>query len=375
MTPKRILLLIVVLAAIVGAIIYLQSMNVSHQATVSAGNDLAVASSTTTPHSVNYEINKQQYPPAKELVSPDGYINTGGQPITIGSLVGKDVILVDFWTYSCINCQRTIPYLEGWYQKYKDYGFIVIGVHTPEFDFEKILANVQAGVTKFGITYPVVLDSHYNTWDAYGNNYWPEEYLIDIDGLVREHNIGEGNYAETEQNIQELLKERDQALGITQTIPTGTLDITQSVETNSPETYFDAERNQYLGNGKQGVEGVQTFTLPSGTPPLNTLYLGGTWNIAAQSGVNTKDGDEFEFTYDAKDVYFVASANPGVTITVLRDGQPLTTDKGADVDANSQVQIGQARLYTLIQQPDAEQHTLTVIVHGTGLNAFTLTFG
>jgi thiol-disulfide isomerase/thioredoxin len=345
----------------------------------------ATGEATTTPvptsqqvHSAEYAADVGKYPPAKELVAPDGYINTPNNdaPITIGQYIGKDVILVDFWTYSCINCQRTIPYLEAWYQKYQGDGFVIIGVHTPEFAFEKILSNVQAAVTKFGITYPVVLDSNYNTWDAYGNEYWPEEYLIDIDGLVREHNIGEGNYAETEQNIQELLKERDQALGIKQTIPTGLVNINEAIEANSPETYFDADRNQYLGNGKQGVEGPQTLTLPTGTPPLNTLELGGTWNISSESAINTKDGDSFEFTYDAKDVYFVTSASPGVTITVLEDGQPLTAaNKGTDVDANSQVQVGQARLYTLIQHQSAETHTITVIVHGTGLNAFTLDFG
>ena len=376
MTIKRFIILIFVLAAIVAAIIFLESMNASHTAIVSYGNDFAVASGTPV-HSANYVTDEGKYPPAKELVAPDGYVNTpnNNAPITIGQYIGKDVILVDFWTYSCINCQRTIPYLEGWYQKYGSYGFVVIGVHTPEFAFEKVLSNVQAAVTKFGITYPVVLDSNSNTWDAYGNNYWPEEYLIDIDGLVREHNIGEGNYAETEQNIQQLLKERDQTLAVTQNIPTGLLDINQTIETNSPETYFDASRNQYLGNGQQGVTGLQTDTLPTVTPPLNTLELGGTWNVGSQSTVNTKDGDEIEFTYDAKDVYFVASASPGVTITVLRDGKPLTTDKGADVNAQSEVQIAQPRLYTLIQQPDAEQHTLTIIVHGTGLNAFTFTFG
>ena len=376
MTIKRIIILVLVLVAIVAAIIFLESMNASHTATVSYGNDFAVASGTPV-HSANYVTDKGKYPPAKELVAPDGYLNTpnNNAPITIGQYIGKDVILVDFWTYSCINCQRTIPYLEGWYQKYGQYGLVVIGVHTPEFAFEKILTNVQAAVARFGLTYPVVLDSNSNTWDAYGNNYWPEEYLIDTDGLVREHNIGEGNYAETEQNIQELLKERDQALGVTQNIPTGLVDINQSIQANSPETYFDASRNQYLGNGQQGVTGSQTDTLPAGTPPLNTLELGGTWNVGSQSAVNTKDGDEIEFNYDAKDVYFVASASPGVTITVLRDGKPLTTDQGADVNAQSEVRIGQPRLYTLIQQPDAEQHTLTIIVHGTGLNAFTFTFG
>jgi thiol-disulfide isomerase/thioredoxin len=395
-------ILAVVVVAIGGTIFYLQSQNARPTSGVAVGNDYAVATAATStsgeasstvstalpataaslpttidgvPHSPNYAVDKTKYPQAKELVNPDGYINTGGKPITIGSLIGKKVILVDFWTYSCINCQRTIPYLEGWYQKYGNDGFVVIGVHTPEFAFEKILANVQAAVTKFGITYPVALDSNYYTWDAYGNNYWPEEYLIDIDGLVREHNIGEGNYVETEQNIQELLKERNEALGLNTPIPTGTLNITQSIDTSSPETYFDWSRNQYLGNGTQQKSGVQTFTEPSGNPPLNTLDLGGTWNIGDESAVNTTDGAEIEYTYDAKDVYFVASASPGVTITVLRDGKPLGAEAGTDVNAQSEVNIGAPRLYDLISESSQSQHTMTIMVHGTGLNAFTFTFG
>jgi thiol-disulfide isomerase/thioredoxin len=392
----RTIILIVAVAAIGGAITFLESMNVHHVSVVPAGGDVAVPTTeiatttasgqtiiatSTTPasaimHSAEYALNKTQYPAAKELVSPDGYINTGGQPITIGGLLGKKVILVDFWTYSCINCQRTIPYLKAWYKKYQGSGLVVIGVHTPEFGFEKILSNVQAAVTKFGITYPVALDSNYYTWDAYGNNYWPEEYLIDIDGLVREHNIGEGNYVETEQNIQELLKERAQTLGLpTSTIPTGLVNISEAIETNSPESYFDWSRNEYLGNGTPQQAGVQTFTAPAGNPPLNSYYLGGTWNIGDESAVNTTDGATITYTYDAKDVYMVASASPGVTISITRDGKPLTSDQGADVDANGNASIGASRLYDLIAQPSEEEHTITITVHGTGLNAFTLDFG
>jgi thiol-disulfide isomerase/thioredoxin len=375
-------------------------MNASHTSTISAGADIAmptgfasttasttdangkpiVAGGTPTavggvPHSANYIADKSKYPPAKELVSPDAFINTGGQPLTIGSLIGKKVILVDFWTYSCINCQRTIPYIEAWYQKYQGSGLVVIGVHTPEFAFEKILSNVQAAVKQFGITYPVALDSEYNTWNAYGNNYWPEEYLIDIDGLVREHNIGEGNYTETEQNIQKLLIERNQALGLSTPIPTGHVNINEAINTGSPESYFDWSRNQYLGNGTKQMSGVQKFTAPSGNPPANTYYLNGTWNIANESASNTTDGATITYTYDATNVYFVASAAPGVTITVLRDGQPVGAEAGADVNAQSQVQIGAARLYKLIAEPSEGKHTMTIIVHGTGLNAFTLDFG
>jgi thiol-disulfide isomerase/thioredoxin len=157
--------------------------------------------------------------------------------------------LLDFWTYSCINCQRTIPYLNAWYAKYKDAGLEIIGVHTPEFDFEKKYENVAAAVRKFGIQYPVVMDSNNRTWNAYGNMYWPEHYLIDINGLVVDRHIGEGGYAETEAKIQQLLTERKDALNDSVAIPTGTVDITSTIQANSPETYFGATRNEYLTNG------------------------------------------------------------------------------------------------------------------------------
>ena len=152
------------------------------------------------------------YPPAIEIADPTGFINASSS-FRLANLIGKDVILLDFWTYSCINCIRTIPYLNAWYQRYHDQGLEIVGIHTPEFDFEKDISNVQAAIMKFGIQYPVVLDSNYGTWTAYGNLYWPHEYLIDMAGYIVHDQIGEGNYSETEQEIQKLLAERSAILG------------------------------------------------------------------------------------------------------------------------------------------------------------------
>jgi thiol-disulfide isomerase/thioredoxin len=376
MKMSRGFVLVVVVILIAGVIVYLDRMKVHPAATAASANDSSVATST---HSAVYAQNSVQYPSAKELVSPDGYINTGGQPITLNSLVGNHVVLLDFWTYSCINCLRTVPYLEAWYNKYKAYGLVIIGVHTPEFDFEKVMANVQAAVLKNGITYPVVLDSEYQTWDAYNNEYWPSEYLIDQDGLVRENNIGEGNYQETETNIQTLLKELAKSKGEDPSkIPTGFVNITSDIETNSPETYFDDQRNEYLGNGTQGVAGTQTFTAPTlSAVTLNTLYLGGTWDIEDQFAQNTTAASII-YQYDAKDMYFVASSSQesGTQAQVLLDGKPIpTTMRGADVDANGMVNITGPRLYKLIEGSDQGQHTLQIIVPNPGLEAFTFTFG
>jgi cytochrome c biogenesis protein CcdA/thiol-disulfide isomerase/thioredoxin len=156
-------------------------------------------------------MNKEQfYPRYNEIVDPSGFVNT--DPITIGELIGDKVVLIDFWTYSCINCQRTLPYLTSWYEKYRDTGLEIVGIHTPEFAFEKNTDNVIEAANKFGITYPIVLDNDYATWGAYKNQYWPHKYLIDIDGFIVYDHIGEGAYEETEAKIQELLEERSEVL-------------------------------------------------------------------------------------------------------------------------------------------------------------------
>ncbi len=393
-------LLFVVVVAIVFAIYYLESQKVPLASSASAASDTIdlnslgatstpVTSSTTSAivdaapvRTPDFAQLAAQYPAAKELVAPDGFINTpNDSPITIRSLIGHKVVLLDFWTYSCINCQRTLPYLEAWYAKYKDVGLEIIGVQSPEFNFEKNVDNVQAAVTKFGIQYPVVLDNEMATWNAYGNEYWPEDYLIDINGLVVDRNIGEGNYAAVEQEIQKLLLERAQVLGLSaSTVPTGIVNVTGvTISANSPETYFGAARNEYLANGVQSQQGIQTFSDPA-TSSIETsqLYLGGIWNFADQYATNQSADAHIFYTYDAQHVYFVASGTQtgqSVSITVLRDGKPLTTDRGADVDANGNATINQSRLYDLIDQSAPATHTLEVIVHNPGLQAYTFTFG
>ena len=202
--------LILVLIAIASAITYLESLKpvrISPQEAVIRPNVAAGNLSNAAQEERILNRDKlAKYPFAKEIVNPSGYINT--DKITVSELIGKKVILIDFWTYSCINCQRTIPYLNSWYEKYGDKGLEIIGVHTPEFLFEQKYENVLAAVNKFGVKYPVVMDNNYSTWTAYGNLYWPHKYLIDIDGFIVYDHIGEGAYDEAEQKIQELLQER-----------------------------------------------------------------------------------------------------------------------------------------------------------------------
>jgi cytochrome c biogenesis protein CcdA/thiol-disulfide isomerase/thioredoxin len=315
------------------------------------------------------------YPKAPELAGIDGYINTSGQPITLASLRGK-VVLVDFWTYSCINCLRTIPYLNAWYQKYKDQGLVIIGVETPEFAFEHITANVMSAIQQLGITYPVVQDNEYKTWNAFNNEYWPNEYLIDIDGYIVHEQSGEGDYNVTEKAIQNALAERAARLGTTAHIATTTVTIAgpDLSAIQSPETYFGSNRNEFLGNGTQGQSGVQQFTLPQ-TIAQNTLYLGGAWDITPEYA-ESQGTAEIQYSYNAHDIYIVASAATPVTITVLLDGKPVGSNAGSDVDPKTSAAVIQAnRLYRLVHDTAAGMHTIDIQVMGAGLQAYTFTFG
>ena len=311
-----------------------------------------------------------QYQAAPEITDPTGWINT--QPFTLGSLIGRKVVLVDFWTYSCINCLRTIPYLNAWYAKYKDAGLVIVGVHTPEFQFEHDITNVQAAVKQLGIQYPVVLDSNMGTWDAYQNLYWPNEYLINVDGFIVHNNVGEGNYNETESAIQQALIQRDQALGIpTSNVPIGFVTPSDTIAINyggvqSPETYFGAERNGYLANGPAMTNGIYTLAAPSSTANIqaNSLYLGGKWDFEDQYAANENAGATVTYEYDSKNVYMVAAATSPVTVQIILDGKP---DGSVTIQAN--------QLYNIVQGTSYGTHTLQLIIQNSGLQAYTFTFG
>jgi thiol-disulfide isomerase/thioredoxin len=376
---KRNIILGIALIAIVGAIVFISAKKPAH---IDSSNTADVTNTPITstpadpssPNATNGQsrtailaAKAKEYPKAKEFVDPTGFINTA--PFKLSDLIGNKVVLIDFWTYSCINCQRTIPYLNAWYAKYKDYGFTIVGVHTPEFDFEKDIANVTAGVEKAGIQYPVVLDNNMGTWNAYDNQYWPNEYLIDIDGYIVHNKIGEGDYADTEKAIQAALIERAKVLGTGQTIPTGIVDPSSAIALSdtgvqSPETYFGAERNEYLGNGTQGKILTQVLTIPSGTTAANTLYLDGTWNFQYQYAETTSPVSHILYNYSAKHVYMVASAATPVTLKISVDGVLTRT---VVVQAN--------QLYDLVDGTDYGAHTLQIEVDGAGLDAYTFTFG
>jgi cytochrome c biogenesis protein CcdA/thiol-disulfide isomerase/thioredoxin len=309
-----------------------------------------------------------------EIADPAGFVNTDG--ITIGELVGKKVVLIDFMTYSCINCQRTFPYMTAWYERYRNQGLEIIGIHTPEFAFEKNIENVRTAMEEAGIEYPVVLDNDYATWRAWGNQYWPRKYLIDIEGNVIYDHAGEGQYVETEMMIRRALQDRAMKLG--EPVPNdtrplvGTMNPEERKFAQSPEIYFGAWRNELLTGGKRFVEGEQTFAVP-GSPALNALYLGGTWNITYEHAESVADASII-FRYRARDVFIVASSDAGADIEILQDGKPLDDASGEDVQ-DGKLHIQDERLYKIIRNPGGEEHTLEIRVNGGKLKAFTFTFG
>ena len=366
MIASRQYILIATLAIIAGAIYFINANSVSK--TESNQSVAVIPRISSEQNKMKKEEKSNRYQLAKEITTPDGFINTDGKAVTINDLIGKKIIMVDFWTYSCINCQRTTPYLNAWYEKYKDKGFVIIGIHTPEFEFEKDYRNVQTAVEKFGIKYPVALDNDYSTWTAYKNRYWPRKYLIDIDGYIVYDHIGEGAYDETERKIQELLKEREEALGMNGEInsdisqPKGIADVDSSMS-RSPEIYFGASRNTHLGNGRANSVGTQNLSEPADIK-INTLYLAGDWDIQNELAENKSGQAKIIFRYQAKNVYLVAGSANNAKIKIIKDGQFI-----------GEQTVNEHKLYQIIKDSEHGEHALEIIIENPGSQFFTFTFG
>jgi cytochrome c biogenesis protein CcdA/thiol-disulfide isomerase/thioredoxin len=347
--------------------------------------------STTTMIKANTSINldailmrKQSlFSKYREIVKPGGYVNTGDQPIKIADYVGKKVILLDVMTYSCINCQRTFPYVVSWFKKYEDQGLIIIGIHTPEFAFEHDIGNVTKAMQQFGIKFPIVLDNEYGTWNAYGNRYWPRKYLIDIDGYVVYDHIGEGDYNKTEEKIVELLKERADRLGGEVKISDDAVSLGEKAPTlsifarSSPETYLGSARNQFDVSQTAGTceNGVCTFTGDIEVP-RDRYALTGTWNRQPEFVELAEGAGTITYRFNARKVFLVAESSSPVTAQIYVDGKPITTtDAGEDV-IDGRVTFNSARLYTLINMADGiSEHTLEIKAATPGLKAYAFTFG
>jgi len=294
-----------------------------------------------------------------------GWINSN--PLSEADLRGK-VVLVDFWTYSCINCIRTLPHLNEWHKKYKDNGLVILGVHSPEFDFEKKMENVAGAVEKYDITYPVALDSNHETWKAFNNQYWPAHYLIDIQGNIRYHSFGEGHYAETEAAIQQLLLEAklltlDKITGIKE--PPADTDF-RSIGT--PEIYFGYLRINNVGNKDVDVRPNTPHVFAEPTEiEENRFYFAGTWTIGSEASELSENGGKLILRYKASKVNMVAEAKDGeaIPVEVFLDGKPVGV-----------IPISSPQLYNLIDTGgDYDWHTLEIRIPDPGFRAFTFTFG
>jgi cytochrome c biogenesis protein CcdA/thiol-disulfide isomerase/thioredoxin len=303
-------------------------------------------------------------------------------PLTADQLKGK-VVLVDFWTYSCINCLRTLPYVRAWADKYKDSGLVVIGVHTPEFPFEKDLSNVQKAVHDFGITYPVAMDNNNKIWNAFSNQYWPAHYFIDATGKVRYHHFGEGNYDESERWIQDLLKERNAQ----QTLPAGIVNVQahgaeaapDMDDVRSPETYVGFQRAQHFASpGGLNQDDPKFYSIPPRLE-LNQWALAGKWIDRSQIAVLASAKGKIAFRFHARDLHLVlgpsADGKP-VRFRVTIDGKAPGEDHGVDTNDNGDGTVTEDRLYQLVRQKGAiTDHTFTIEFLDPGVQAFAFTFG
>jgi cytochrome c biogenesis protein CcdA/thiol-disulfide isomerase/thioredoxin len=302
-------------------------------------------------------------------------------PLTLESLRGK-VVLVDFWTYSCINCLRTLPYIKAWNEKYKDSGLVIIGVHTPEFPFEKDEANVRKAVKDLGVLYPVPMDNDYKIWRSFNNQYWPADYFIDATGRIRFHHFGEGSYDESEKWIRTLLEEANHTplpQTATKIAASGTEAAADADDVQSPETYIGyARAANFASPGGLNQDDPQLYQTPTGLN-LNHWALAGNWKDEDQVATSLAAPDSISFRFHARDLHLVLG--PGtdgkpVRFRVTLDGQAPGADHGVDTDAEGYGVVTGDRLYQLIrQQGGIRDRTFKIEFLVPGVRAYSFTFG
>ncbi|MFM0360020.1 cytochrome c biogenesis protein DipZ [Paraburkholderia sediminicola] len=305
-------------------------------------------------------------------------------PLTVQDLRGK-VVLVDFWTYSCINCLRSLPYVKAWAQKYKDQGLVVIGVHAPEFAFERNIDNVKKAVHDLGVDYPVAIDNNYAIWRALNNQYWPAHYFVDGKGQIRYHHFGEGDYAESEKVIQELLTEAGHAnaskvaIGIAGTSAQGVQAAADNADIQSPETYIGYQRAEnFASPGGAAEDKVHTYTAPS-QPAVNDWGLAGAWKVGAEHATLAAASGRIVYRFHARDLHLVLG--PGkdgkpVRFRVSVDGAAPGAAHGTDAAADGTGTVTEQRLYQLVRQSgEVADHTFSIEFLDPGVQAYAFTFG
>ncbi|WP_186123385.1 cytochrome c biogenesis protein DipZ [Burkholderia gladioli] len=319
---------------------------------------------------------------APSLAGATEWLNS--PPLTNASLRGK-VVLVDFWTYSCINCLRTLPYVKAWARKYRNDGLVVIGVHAPEFAFERDIGNVKKATHDLGVTYPVAIDNGYSIWRAFNNEYWPAHYFIDAQGRVRYHHFGEGDYVQSERAIQQLLVEAghpDAAqvpLGIDGPAASGAQAAADNADMRSPETYVGyARAENFSSPGGQLHDREHDYAAPA-QPSLDDWGLAGAWSVAEQQATLAKPGGRIVYRFHARDLHLVLGPGKNgapVRFRVTIDGTAPGASHGADVNADGVGTVTGQRLYQLIRQSGPiVDHTFSIEFLDPGVQAFAFTFG
>jgi thiol-disulfide isomerase/thioredoxin len=313
-----------------------------------------------------------------DLSGATTWINS--QPLTFASLRGK-VVLVDFWTYSCINCLRTLPFIKAWNEKYKDSGLVIIGVHTPEFPFEKDEANVRKAVKDLGITYPVPMDNDYKIWRSFNNEYWPADYFIDAKGAIRFHHFGEGAYDESEKQIRTLLEEANHAplpQTATNVAASGTEAAADPNDVQSPETYVGFARAQnFASPGGFNEDDPKSYQTPTALT-LNQWALAGKWKGDDQFATSLAAGNSISYRFHARDLHLVLGPDEDkpVRFRVTLDGHAPGADHGMDIDAEGYGVVTGDRLYQLIRQHGSIQdRTFRIEFLVPGVRAYSFTFG
>ena len=307
-----------------------------------------------------------------------GWFNS--EPLTKKSLRGK-VVLVNFWTYSCINSLRPLPFLKHWAETYQSSGLVVLGVHTPEFSFEKQPAKVDWAVREFRITYPVAMDNDYRIWRAFRNEYWPAFYLVDGSGSIRDRRFGEGQYDDTDRAIRELLKESGVSgpeRGVGATTAEG-IEAAPSVDVRTPETYVGYGRGERISSPERvGRDSAKRYTLPSNLP-LNRWALSGKWEVGAEYGLLRQSNGKLAFRFHARDLHLVltpAENGTPVRFVVTLDGVTPGPDAGTDSSADGRGEVREPRLYNLVRQQGRVRDRLFEIEFlDSSVRAFAFTFG
>ena len=324
--------------------------------------------------SINQDLGIRKAP---DLVGISDYLNTSSDELE--EKMKDKVILYDIWTYSCINCIRTLPFITSWDEKYADNGLLIIGIHSPEFEFEKDPQNVKIAIEKYDISYPVVMDNNMETWKVFENNYWPRKYIADHEGNLRYDHIGEGDYQKTEKIIQQLLNERAIAMSI-ENISEDQLVVIEEFEHTlfrTPELYFGYKfaqnRNQLGSDEGFQPEKVVKYNEPNNIE-LNKFYPIGSWKNHKDSMELTELTGSIKMSFNAKEVNIVTENN--AQLEIFLDGVALTKKyAGSDISFGNKIDVSNAGMYNIISTQNSISHTMEILIEGEGFQAFTFTFG